>query len=136
MNDTFRIKRPPTALGLEKAEQLAGRPKREPAELEAGADEYQTGRVKRDERGNAVWEWKDEDVLQEQLTGAGVTLSVADTQTLKTLLGGKQPRQVGYNPYQKSQPVPSDENKPKKKDLRALSDWIALKKARGEDTKG
>jgi hypothetical protein len=94
-----------------------------------------TGRVKFDERGNAVWEWQ-------VTTGAfGVEVSTQRLQKLEhpalsiaedaptpfeTVRANPLGTKKGYDPYDsgrlgKKQP-------PAKKDLRKLSEWLKLKK--------
>ncbi len=97
-----------------------------------------TGRVTYDDRGNAIWQWRDEEALVDQL--AHPKLAIADEYVpeplhVQTLPGipspiAPTPKAKGFNPYE-SGPVARTGVKPKK-DLRALSQWIELKKRRGE----
>jgi hypothetical protein len=92
-----------------------------------------TGRVTRDDKGNAVWQWSgrvDTPTVQVKRLGH----SVADDNA--TLPGRVNIKRVaasaGIDPYdsglvEKDPPV-------KKRDLRELSRWIEMRKIRGEDT--
>jgi hypothetical protein len=90
-----------------------------------------TGRVGRDDRGNAVWQWADEiaDVAIGN-TGLSVTDEPPPPGSLKI---NKLAARVGYNPYESG----LIERRPvgRKRDLRELSKWIELRRQRGEDTK-
>jgi hypothetical protein len=107
----------------------------EPSAKSGAGGEKSTGRVKFDERGNAVWEWQ-------VATGAyGVevstqrlqklqhpALSIADDaptpfdQVRPNPLGTKK----GYDPYDSGRL--GKPSRPQQKDLRKLSDWLKLKK--------
>jgi hypothetical protein len=95
-------------------------------------EEDVSGRVVYDDRGNAVWQWKDEQTLNEKL--AHPLLELDDE--LPPPPGSLNPNPIaaktGYDPYG-SGVIDKDKRRPK--DLRALSEWIALKKKRGEDIK-
>lgn len=101
-------------------------------------EETPTGRVTYDDRGNAIWQWRDDDALVDEL--AHPKLEIAEeyvppplhTQTLPGIPSplAQTPKAKGFNPYE-SGPVARVGAKPKK-DLRALSEWIELKKRRGE----
>lgn len=95
-----------------------------------------TGRVKFDDRGNAIWEWQittgafSPEVSTSRLQRLeNPALSIADD--APTPLDYVRPNPLGtkkgYNPYDSGKlgkaPAP-----PRKKDLRKLSEWLKLKK--------
>jgi hypothetical protein len=94
-----------------------------------------SGRVTRDDKGNAVWQWSGKvDTPTVQVKRLG--LSVADDNV--TLPGRVNIKRVaasaGIDPYdsglvEKDAPV-------KKRNLRELSRWLEMRKNRGEDTNG
>jgi len=97
-----------------------------------------TGRVKFDDRGNAVWEWA---------VGAGAFGREVSTQRLKKLenptlsLADDAPTPVdtvranplgmkkGYNPYDSGKL--GKQQAPRKKDLRKLGEWLKSRKQAG-----
>ncbi len=99
------------------------------------AEDPKTGRVKFDDRGNAIWEWSvatgafgreiSTDRLK-KLEDSG--LSLADDAPTPLGLVQSNPLGVvkGYNPYDSGKlgTAPA----PKKTDLRKLGDWLKLKK--------
>ena len=102
---------------------------------DAKVEARRTGRVKFDDRGNAVWEWSmatgAHEVTTERLKKLEhPALSIAEDDALApdaavraNPLGTKK----GYDPYDSGKlgkaPAP-----PRKKDLRRLSEWLQLKK--------
>jgi hypothetical protein len=107
----------------------------EPSSKKAAGGEKSTGRVKFDERGNAVWEWQVE-------TGAfGVEVSTQRLQKLEhpalsiaddaptpfeTVRSNPLGTKKGYDPYDSGRL--GKKPPPAKKDLRKLSEWLKLKK--------
>jgi hypothetical protein len=105
------------------------------ASPKGGGADKSTGRVKFDERGNAVWEWQ-------VTTGAfGVevstqrlqklehpALSLADDAPtpLETVRANPLGTKKGYDPYDSGKL--GKKPPPAKKDLRRLSEWLKLKK--------
>ena len=99
----------------------------------AGA-EKSTGRVKFDDRGNAVWEWQiatgafGREVSTQRLQKLEhPALSIADEDTRPNAvranpLGSKK----GYDPYDSGK-LGKKPEKPQKTDLRKLSEWLKLK---------
>jgi len=109
----------------------------EPTEPSSKKDtgDKSTGRVKFDERGNAVWEWQ-------VTTGAfGVEVSTQRLQKLEhpalsiaddaptpfeTVRANPLGTKKGYDPYDSGKL--GKKPPPAKKDLRKLSEWLKLKK--------
>ena len=100
-----------------------------------GGTEKTTGRVKFDERGNAIWEWQ-------IATGAfGLEVSTQRLQKLEHPAlsiadEGTQPNAVrpnplgskkGYDPYDSGK-LGKKPEKPQKTDLKKLGEWLKLKK--------
>ena len=94
-----------------------------------------TGRVKFDERGNAVWEWQ----LATGAFGVEVStqrlqklehpaLSIADdgATPFETVRSNPLGTKKGYDPYDSGRL--GKKPPPAKKDLRKLSEWLKLKK--------
>jgi hypothetical protein len=110
-----------------------GEPNAPSAKSESG--DKSTGRVKFDERGNAVWEWQ-------VTTGAfGLEVSTQRLQKLEhpalsiaddaptpfeTVRSNPLGTKKGYDPYDSGKL--GKKAPPAKKDLRKLSEWLKLKK--------
>ena len=101
----------------------------------AGSGDKSTGRVKFDERGNAVWEWQ----VETGAFGAEVStqrlqklehpaLSIADDAPtpFETVRANPLGTKKGYDPYDSGRL--GKKPPPAKKDLRKLSEWLKLKK--------
>jgi hypothetical protein len=120
--------KPPTATPTGSADSAA--PK-------GAADAKPTGRVKFDERGNAVWEWQVAtgafglDVSKERLQKLEhPALSIADEGTRPNAVRANPlGKKKGYDPYDSGK-LPKSSTAPKK-DLRKLGDWLKLKKQTG-----
>jgi hypothetical protein len=110
----------------------------EPSSKNNAGGEKSTGRVKFDDRGNAVWEWQ----LATGAFGVEVStqrlqklehpaLSIADDAPtpLETVRANPLGAKKGYDPYDSGRlgkkPAPA------KKDLRKLGEWLKLKKLAG-----
>jgi hypothetical protein len=123
-NDKLKTSSPPAPAGPA-----------EPSSKKDAGGEKSTGRVKFDERGNAVWEWQVE-------TGAfGVEVSTQRLQKLEhpalsiaddaptpfeTVRSNPLGTKKGYDPYDSGRL--GKKPPPAKKDLRKLSEWLKLKK--------
>lgn len=95
-------------------------------------DENVSGRVKRDDRGNAIWEWKDDDTLDARLHHPGLAIKDEEPPAHAPVKLNKVATRTGYDPYESGLIDRNGVPRPRKRDLRALSEWIALKKKRGE----
>jgi len=113
---------------------------REPAASNSGpatfAPKTESGRVKFDERGNAIWEWAistgafTRDASTERLKKLeNPGLSLADDAPTPFDKVKPNPQGVvkGYNPYDSGKLGRSGQPS-KRRDLRKLSDWLKLKK--------
>jgi len=95
-----------------------------------------TGRVKFDDRGKAVWEWAitgrfgpdDTSALLKRLESAA--LSLADDSAPQSPAGGNNPREsMGYCPYDSGRldTAAAGVKRSRKKDLRRLGEWLKLR---------
>ena len=97
-------------------------------------DSSPSGHVRRDDRGNAIWEWAADAQTEELLRHPG--LAIVDE---APPLGGnvtinRVAAKSGYNPYQSGLIDPQSKARARKPNLRELSKWIELRKRLGEDT--
>jgi hypothetical protein len=115
------------------AQPAPGEPQESPSKNESG--DKSTGRVKFDERGNAVWEWQ----VTTGAFGAEVStqrlqklehpaLSIADDAPtpFETVRSNPLGTKKGYDPYDSGRL--GKKPPPAKKDLRKLSEWLKIKK--------
>jgi hypothetical protein len=110
-------------------------PSASPAAPAKPAQERLSGRVKHDDRGNAIWEWA---VTTGKFTTETSTqrLKRLDNPTLSLAEDAPTPFDVvkrnplgavkGYSPYDSG--LLDKKQPPRKKDLQKLSEWLKLKK--------
>ena len=113
----------------------AGSGKPEPKNVPS-PDDKKSGRVKFDDRGNAVWEWSvatgafGREVSTDRLKKLeSDALSLAEDAPTPLDLVQSNPLGTvkGYNPYDSGK-LGKTREAPKKTDLRKLGDWLKLKK--------
>jgi hypothetical protein len=113
----------------------AGKSAGKPSAQGTSASAQAAGRVKFDDRGNAVWEWAvttgafgAEGSAQPLKRLDNPALSLADD--APTLFDTVKPNPLGtvkgYNPYDSGKLAKA--RAPRKKDLRKLSEWLRLRK--------
>jgi hypothetical protein len=99
-------------------------------------DEGKPGRIGFDDRGNAVYEWKDERFEEDgekaerarrrALAHPGLTMVEDDPNPNEPIRINPKGLRVGYNPYESG--LLKKKEWRRKKDLRQLSKWIETKK--------
>ncbi len=107
-----------------------------PAAPAKPAPERASGRVKHDDRGNAIWEWADstgkfssEASTQRLKKLVNTTLSLVDDAPASLDVAKRNPSSAakGYSPYDSGLLVKKKEP-PRKTDLKKLSEWMILKR--------
>ncbi|MGB6307182.1 MAG: hypothetical protein WBF89_05255 [Steroidobacteraceae bacterium] len=114
----------------------AGKASAPDAKADAPTKDKGTGRVKFDDRGNAIWEWSiatgafGREVSTERLQKLEhPALSIADDAPtpLETVRANPLGTKKGYDPYDSGK-LGKPPEAPRKKDLRRLSEFLRLKK--------
>jgi hypothetical protein len=109
----------------------------QPGVPEQTVKDKSTGRVKFDDRGNAIWEWSvatgafGREVTSDRLSKLDLPgLSIADDApaTSEAVKANPLGTKKGYDPYDSGKLGKPAETPRKKKDLRKLSEWLALRK--------
>jgi hypothetical protein len=130
-DDTAEMQVPPPGSEAAAAAEAAAM-----ADAEAFAEAKRTGRVKFDDRGNAIWEWSlatgafSREVSRERLQKLEhPALSLADDAPtpFETVRSNPLGTKKGYDPYDSGK-LGKKPDPPRKKDLRRLSEWLKLKK--------
>ena len=105
-----------------------------------------SGRVKFDDRGNAVWEWAmATGAFGRDVSQSARVRSIADASALSIVDDGPPPSETvkinplgvknGYDPYESGKLVKDRGKVGNKRDLRKLSEWLKLKKQAEENKK-
>jgi hypothetical protein len=111
-----------------------------PSPLASQASGRQPGRVRFDDRGNAVYEWalKTGEFARDSATSRlkkldNPSLSLADDAPTPVEIARPNPHGTikGYNPYDSGKL--GGKQAPRKKDLKKLSEWLALRKQAAEN---
>ncbi len=94
------------------------------------ANRRRVSQIVHDERGNARVEWIDAGYAGEPLERTPLSLEPAPQRGIKTPLAVERGRAAGFDPYQRvgKAGVPEPARPPGKRDLRALGEWIKLKR--------
>jgi hypothetical protein len=111
-----------------------------PVSIPAQSSAREPGRVKFDDRGNAVYEWsvRTGEFARDSATSRlkkldNPNLSLAEDAPTPVEVVRPNPHGVikGYNPYDSGKL--SGKQTPRKKDLKKLSEWLALRKQAAEN---
>jgi hypothetical protein len=107
-------------------------------ESKAGQADEAPGQLGHDDRGNITWQWKqDERLLAEDTLGAAARVRALLDPNLDLEDEAPRPHDPrnikglthGYDPYHSGVLVKKEWKK--KRDMRALSEWVAVKKKHG-----
>ncbi len=115
-----------------------------PAAAPARTGDLPSGRVQFDDRGNAIWEWAGGTVNIDPETAAQ-RLKRLENPSLRIVDEPPRPSGVipnnplgpvkGYNPYNSGKLEGKAQPRRKKKDLKRLGEWIALRKQAARNKK-
>ncbi len=106
-----------------------------PSARDARPDDKTTGRVKFDDRGNAIWEWAvstgeyDLEVSTarlQKLEHPALSIAEDSPTPVDTVRANPLGTKKGYDPYDSGKLGKAAA--PRKKDLRRLSEWLKLRK--------
>jgi hypothetical protein len=106
----------------------------------ARASDLPTGRVRFDDRGNAVWEWavgtgafgrEVSTARLKKLENSTLSLAEDAPTPVETVRANPLGMKKGYNPYDSGKL--GKQQGPRKKDLRKLSEWLKLRKQVGDN---
>jgi hypothetical protein len=93
-----------------------------------------SGRVVRDSRGNAVWEWsRESEALEAQLTPADTAVAEVATAEPKKIRVNKAAAKAGYNPYESG--LIEKAKRAQKRKSRAAASASEKQKEPSDDTK-
>jgi hypothetical protein len=104
----------------------------------ARVSDLPTGRVRFDDRGNAVWEWavatgafgrEVSTARLQKLENPSLSLADDAPTPVETVRANPLGMKKGYNPYDSGKL--GKQPGPRKKDLRKLSEWLKLRKQAG-----
>jgi hypothetical protein len=114
-----------------------------PAAAPARGSDLPSGRVQFDDRGNAIWDWTGGTVNIDPATAAqrlkrleNPTLEIVDEPASPSKVAKSNPAGPvkGYNPYNSGK-LEGNAQPRKKRDLKRLSEWIALRKQANRNKK-
>jgi hypothetical protein len=122
----------------EKSKSIPNPDQTEDGKPSARPSDIPTGRVKFDDRGNAVWEWavgtgkfgrEVSTARLKKLEHPALSLAEDAPTPVETLRANPLGMKKGYNPYDSGKLAKAQG--PRKKDLRKLSEWLKLRKQAG-----
>lgn len=104
----------------------------------------QPGRIAFDDRGNAVYQWSEDRLVEDSEAGErarrkaldhpGLSFVEEEQPTNTPIQNNPKGRRVGYNPYESG--LLARKSTAPKRDLRELSKWIEMKKRVGNNNRG
>lgn len=114
----------------------AGAPRKAEAGAQGNGEARGTGRVKFDDRGNAIWEWsvatgsfgrEVSTARMQKLEHPALSLADDSPTPLETVRANPLGTKKGYDPYDSGK-LGKKPEPPRKKDLRRLGEFLKLKK--------